>query len=182
MRKALNMQSTQNQLYPPFNVYTCKHTWTHIHIHRHTQTHSQANFYWTRIQLLNPASGSMPSLLLHLDKSALISADSPCPPSILTPPPTHTHTHTHTRLQLIPIRVWLNENCDAYFSIPGSMNTNERQISQSLACASVNDKEKEWDFSCKLRSHVALWMFFIPFISLLFIRLHDIWIFIVPSA
>lgn len=53
---------------------------------------TRPNFYWTRLQLLNPASGFVPSLLLHLDKSALICADSSCPPW----PCTHSHT-TSTR-------------------------------------------------------------------------------------
>lgn len=127
------------------SAYTCKHaqtprTHTRIHTYTHTKTHCLPNFYWTRIQLLNPASGSVPSLLLHLDKSALISADSRCPPST---PSSHTPL-THTSIQLIPIRVWLNEKCDAHFSIPGSMNTNERQISQSLVCERVYVCVCEW--------------------------------------
>lgn len=118
----LNLQNTQNLQH----THT-KHTETHTHTVR-TQTHSQLNFYWTRIQLLNPDSGSVPSLLLHLDKSALISADSSCPPCTLT--------RSHTGMQLIPIRVWLNENCDAHFSIPG-VNEYQWELSQSLLCVCV---------------------------------------------
>lgn len=104
------------------------------------QTFSRPSFYWTRIQLLNPAWGSRPSALLHLDDSALISADSPCPPFTLAHTREHTHTQRRTNLrdmQLIPVRVWLNEKSDAHFFMPGSMNTNERQISQSLKSVCV---------------------------------------------
>lgn len=166
-------------------------TWTHAHI---TDKPSAPIFYWTRIQLLNPDSGSVPSLALHLDKSALISADSLCPPC--------TCSRTHTRIQLIPITVWLNESYDAHFSIPGSMNTNERQIWQSLVsvcvcvclggCVWMIDKENRKrgpNHSPTLHSRLDTWpcgiffplSFFFYYYFTSFIRLHDIWIFIVPS-
>lgn len=141
-------------------------TWTHAHI---TDTPSAPIFYWTRIQLLNPDSGSVPSLALHLDKSALISADSLCPPC--------TCSRTHTRIQLIPITVWLNESYDAHFSIPGSMNTNERQIWQSLVCVCVfggvhmDDWQRKKKKGTEPYSHVAfktgyvaLWNFFFHYL------------------
>lgn len=78
----------------------------------------------------------MHSLLLHLDKSALISADSLCPPC------THlTHTHGRTadpRKSLIKWKLWcpfLHPRVNEYQW--------ETDITVLGMCVYVNDKERE---------------------------------------
>ena len=147
--------------YTPPSTPTCEHTWTHIDTRTHAQSHSQANFYWTRIQLLNPASGSVHSLLLHLDKSALISADSLCPPCTRT----HlSHTRGHTadpRKSLIKWKLWcpfLHPRVNEYQW--------ETDITVLGMCVYVNDKEREGELSYDPTEYVTRWDFF--FFPLLF--------------
>lgn len=172
------------------------HIDTHAHQHTRATTHSLPNFYWTRIQLLNPAPGSVPSLLLHLDKSALISADSLCPPC------TRAHTHSHRAHTHSPTAHTHEHTADPHKSLIKwkprcpflHPRVNEYQwetdTSPWYVTASMRmTKKKEGELLSHLRAFLQCWICsFVHFFSYLFffqprqfICLHDIWIFIVPS-
>lgn len=95
------------------------------HTHAHTQTLSptfieQGSNYLTWLQVPNPLYSSTLTVCINMCWQPMSAMAVRAP--------------THARIQLMPIRVWLNENYDAYFSIPGSMNNNERQSSRSSRC------------------------------------------------
>lgn len=159
-----------------------------------SDTPSAPIFYWTRIQLLNPVSGSVPSLALHLDKSALISADSLCPPCTCSHTRAHTADPYNSLIKWKPRYPFLHPRVNEYqwetdMTVLG-MCLHARACTYACVCTYVAEwltKKKGTILPGFFRTGcVAMWDFFFPlsffyYYFTSFIHLHDIWIFIVPS-